>query len=102
MGNNMHAFCVVAHRLDVNDDLHQTIQLNALACLARLCKLEWDNKGRLDWGPRGPNMALPWTSEAERQHDLNHVQGPVGMDAIAQALAVCAVCAFAAFGLWAL
>lgn len=102
MGNTMHVFCVAAHRLDVHDELHQTTQLNALACLARLSKLERENKARLDWRPQGTMMAMPWTNEAERQHALNHLQGPFGMDAIAQALGVCAVCAFAAFGLWPL
>ena len=102
MGNNMHAFCVTAHRLDVDDDLHQTTQLNALACLARLCRLERENKARPDWRPQGAVTAIPWSREAEGQHTLTCTQGPFGMDAIAQALVVRAPCAVAAFGLWPL
>lgn len=86
----MIAFCDVIHRPNVDGDLQQINQLNALACLVRLCQLERDFSPRPDWRPKGALTTRPWYREAERQNASSHLQGPFGMALVAQALGVCA------------
>ena len=89
---NMTAFCEVVLRPNVDDDLQQTTQLNALACFVRLCQLERDfSPNRPDWRPKDASTTRPWYYEAEGQHASSHLQGPFGMALVAQALGVCAL-----------
>lgn len=90
MGPNMKAFMVVMRSLKTNDPLQLTIQLNALACLARLCALELHHDGDRDWMVTGddfkvltPTSSRPWFKEALSTGALQ-----CGMGAIATALAV--------------
>lgn len=90
MGPNMNAFMVVMKTLKPNDPLQLIPQLNAVACLARLCSFELQHEGERDWRNarediKGSTLASirPWFNEALSKDALQ-----CGMNAIAEALAV--------------